>query len=160
MLTIDIRTMDITRVVELMQNDKETLKDELLEDYTMLKTKYRELTREYNQKMHLQSEISSKYYSNDRINYKKELGLDKPLYGHIIYTRNLAENINIANEYNKSTKLFREAVFACELKDIVRLKAREIERLLKMLGVKVDYVNDFENKADDWLKDDIITSIL
>lgn len=155
MLTPEIRTMDMCRVIELLDTDKETLKDELLEDYTMLKIKYRKLTKEYNQKSNMEAKLSNKYYSHDKINYKKELGVEETLYGHIRYTNNLVDNINIANEYSKSIKLFGEAIVAWQLKEIVRLKAREIEKLLKKLEVKVNYIKDFESEIDEWLKEDI-----
>ncbi len=155
MLTVELRTMDLSKIVELWENDKEYLADELLEDYKMLVKEYRRLQKIWNQKSHIDSKVSNKYYSFDRINYKKELGIEEKLYGNIKYTKDLTENIKIAKEYIDATIGFISACESLQLKEIVRLKAREIERLLEKLDVKVDYDKDFSKYQNKWLEEDL-----
>lgn len=155
MLTCEIRTMDLSKIIELWEADKETLADKLLEDYKILVSKYRELQKEWNQKSHIHAKITNKYHTFDRINYKKELGINEKLSGNIRFTNDLVENIKISQEYIEAQRLYISASNSLQLKEIVRLKAREIEGLLKLLDVKVNYVEDFEKYNDDWLREDL-----
>lgn len=155
MLTVELRTIDLERVVELWENDKETLIDELINDYEMLKTEYRKLVKKHTQDSHKAIILRQGFYSKNRINYEKELGLSEKIYGTIKFTKDLTENIKISRKLIESNILNNSSNEAFAIKEIVRLKAREIEDMLLKLNVKVKYEKDFHSNSDLWLHDDL-----
>ena len=155
MLTVDLRTIDLSRVIWLWETDRETLIDELLCDYEMLKIEYRRLVKEYTQNTNKALILRKGFYSKNRINYQKELGLSEKICGKINFTKDLAENIKITHKLMDSSFYNKVAGEAYVLKDIVRLKAREIEEVLFKFNVKVKYDKDFSSNLDLWLHEDL-----
>lgn len=155
MLTVELRTIDLERVVSLWESDKETLIDELLYDYEMLKKEYRRLVKEYTQNTNKALILRKGFYSKDRINYQKELGLSEKICGKINFTKDLAENIKITHKLMDSSFYNKAAGEGYVLKEIVRLKAREIEEMLLKLEIKVKYDKDFSSYLDLWLQEDL-----
>ena len=144
MLTPDIRTMDLVRIIKLWDEDKETLTDELLEDYNILMNAYIRIKEKHNEASVCGSRISNKLCYFNRINYKKELGTSEKLYGHVKLTTNLTENIKIINEVLEGKTCDIISTENYVLKYIVRDKAKEIVRLLKLLEIDVKFDKDFE----------------
>jgi len=156
MLTIELRTMDMDEVIELWETDKQKLKIKLLDDYEDLVKEYREQTKIYTQESTQGSEIFLKYRTFTKINYQLELDIDERIRGTIKFTNDFKENIKIALEVNEGMRHERLATRSLQLKEIISLKAHEIEKTLKLLVVKVKYDKDFSLKADEWLHEDLL----
>lgn len=155
MLTIDLRTIDVLKVIELWEADKEYLIEELQQDYNMLKKEYRKQCKIYTQHRNMGSDISNSYYSNERVNYKRTLAIDELLYGTVNFTKDFTENIKIGLKIGQMGRHHAIFLEASVLKEVIRLKAREIEDLLERLEIKVNYIKDFESQIDKWIRDDL-----
>ena len=155
MLAVELRTIDVLKVIELWETDKEYLIEELLNDYNILKKEYRKQTKIYTQHSSASSDISFDYCSYDRINYKRSLGVDETIYGKVNFTKDFTENIKIGLKLKEMARHKWISSEALVLKEVVRLKAREIEDLLEKLEVKVNYIKDFESQGDKWLSEDL-----
>jgi len=156
MLTLELRTIDLKEILELWDTDKEKLKLKLLDDYDDLLEEYRQQIKIYTQESHKCSCLSTKYLSYNRINYQIKIGTNERIRGNIKFTEDFTENTRILlkvaelkNYYNNSTKAYN-------LAEVVRLKAYEIEEVLKLLGAKINCGKDFESKRDEWLHEDLL----
>lgn len=155
MLTVELRTMDVLRVIELWETDKEYLIEELLQDYDMLKKEYRKQIKIHTQHSSARSGISLECCSSKSINYKRELELDETIYGKVKFTKDFKENIRIGLKLKDMARHNWIASEALLLQEVIRLKAREIEDLLEKIKVKVDYIKDFSSQTDKWLVEDL-----
>lgn len=155
MLTVELRTMDVLRVIELWETDKEYLIEELLQDYNMLKKEYRKQIKIHTQHSSVRSGISLECCTSKRINYKRELELDESIYGKVKFTKDFKENIKIGLKIREMGRHNSISSKALLLQEVIRLKAREIEDLLEKLEVKVDYIKDFTSQTDKWLLEDL-----
>ncbi|OSA95680.1 UNVERIFIED_ORG: hypothetical protein B2H93_04465 [Clostridium botulinum] len=154
MLTPELRTIDLKEVLELWDTDRKKLKVKLLDDYEDLVEEFRNQNKIYNQESHKAELLSKDLTTFEKINYQLELGIDERIRGRIKFTNDLKENIKISLKVRESERGFRKAFRASDLFEIIRLKARELEDVLKLLGVKVNYLKDFE-KRDKWERDDL-----
>jgi len=155
MLTTELRTMDMKEVIELWETDKKKLKIKLLDDYHMLVKEYRKQCKVYTQESSQGSKIFNKYKTFERINYQAELGIDKNLYGTVKFTEDFTENLKISLEVLSGKHHDMLSLVSYELKETIRLKAREIEDTLKLLKVKISYDKDFSKYHDQWLHEDL-----
>ncbi|HBJ1650875.1 TPA: hypothetical protein LA460_000093 [Clostridium botulinum] len=153
MLTPELRTIDLKEVLELWDTDREKLKVKLLDDYEDLVEEFRNQNKIYNQESHKAELLSNDLTTFEKINYQLELGIDERMRGRIKFTNDLKENIKISLNVIESQMRFKKAFKASALCEIIQLKAREIEDVLKLLGVKVKYSKDFE--TDRWIRNDL-----
>lgn len=155
MLTARLRTIDLKEIINLWENDKEALINELLSDYNRLKREYRKLSKEYTKNAVSSLKGSETYISKERINYQKELGLDEYISGYIKITKDIKENVETIQKMSRRLGHDLLARESYVMQDIVRLKAKEIAEFLKDLKIKVNYTNDFETHLDEWLHEDL-----
>jgi hypothetical protein len=154
MLTTELRTMDMKEVIELWETDKKKLKIKLLDDYHELVKEYRNQIRIYNQEGHKTSKLWLNRHSCTPINYQAEVGIEEYIRDKIIFTDDFTENIKIGLEIFHSMISNKRETEAYILAEVIRLKARELEDVLQLLGIKVPYVKDFE-KQNNWLHEDL-----
>lgn len=155
MLTARLRTTNLSRIIKLWEDDKETLINELLIDYDELKKEYRRLSKEYTKNSISSLRDSKTYMAKEIINYQKELDLDEYMSGYIKITKDIKQNVETIQKMSRRLGHDLLARESYVMQDIVRLKAREIAEFLKDLKVKVNYTDDFETHLDEWLHEDL-----
>lgn len=155
MLTARLRTTNLSRIIKLWEDDKETLINELLIDYDELKKEYRRLSKEYTKNSISSLRDSKTYMAKEIINYQKELDLDEYMSGYIKITKDIKQNVETIQKMSRRLGHDLLARESYVMQDIVRLKAKEIAEFLKDLKVKVNYTDDFETHLDEWLHEDL-----